>query len=415
MRNLRKLFCVACIAFFFTSCEENYNDKLFWPGEISQNYGSYIKPYTLDLTYSGEKLTGKTVSFKTDDSETGTLTLNDIIPGETSTPISHVKLYENAEKGVYTFSGTNITMGGATVKYNGVITPKNLKLALDVKIANAGELTKSYGFGKYAMKEAEDPEAFQYMIFEGACYFSLIPQEGVTMDNAPFMSLLGVIGSSILQVATPQLIKDIKLEENGTITAKFSPDPIDTEQLFTLALNGTSEEEIQTIVRSRTYLPSPSGLAYWSRVNNKFILQLNIPAIVNEIVKNSEQQIDNGFINGITEAILKTNPIRLKSLLGALNAIVDNQILGYLVNTDDATFSALFSCIKSGIPMNVTHTEDGHTYLFLDYQTLTPIINVFSKIKVDLGMLQLDLATIAEEWKLMQTVNIGLNLVPNTK
>ena len=105
MRNLRKLFYVACAVFFFTSCEETYNDKLFWPGEISQEYGSYIKPYTLDLTYSGEKLVGKTVSFKTGDSETGTLTLNDVIPGEKETPISHIQLYENEEKGYYTFSG----------------------------------------------------------------------------------------------------------------------------------------------------------------------------------------------------------------------------------------------------------------------------------------------------------------------
>ena len=102
MRNLRKLFYVACAVFFFTSCEETYNDKLFWPGEISQEYGSYIKPYTLDLTYSGEKLVGKTVSFKTGDSETGTLTLNDVIPGEKETPISHIQLYENEEKGYYT-------------------------------------------------------------------------------------------------------------------------------------------------------------------------------------------------------------------------------------------------------------------------------------------------------------------------
>ncbi|MCS3314806.1 DUF4925 domain-containing protein [Bacteroides sp. BFG-637] len=117
MRNLRKLSYVACAVFFFTSCEETYNDKLFWPGEISQEYGSYIKPYTLDLTYSGEKLIGKTVSFKTEDSETGTLTLNNIIPGEKETPISRIQLYENEKKGYYTFSGTNITMGGATVKY----------------------------------------------------------------------------------------------------------------------------------------------------------------------------------------------------------------------------------------------------------------------------------------------------------
>ena len=130
MKNLRKLFCVACAVLFFTSCEETYNDKLFWPGEISQEYGSYIKPYTLDLTYSGEKLIGKTASFKTEDSETGTLTLNGIIPGEVTTPISRIKLNENGEKDAYTFSGTNITMGGVTVKYNGIITPKAMKLSL---------------------------------------------------------------------------------------------------------------------------------------------------------------------------------------------------------------------------------------------------------------------------------------------
>ena len=74
MKTLRKLLLVACAAFFFTSCEETYNDKLFWPGELSQEYGSYIKPSTLDLTYSGEKLIGKSVSFITEDSKKGTLT-----------------------------------------------------------------------------------------------------------------------------------------------------------------------------------------------------------------------------------------------------------------------------------------------------------------------------------------------------
>ena len=69
MKTLRKLLLVACAAFFFTSCEETYNNKLFWPGELSQEYGSYIKPSTLDLTYSGEKLIGKSVAFITEDSK----------------------------------------------------------------------------------------------------------------------------------------------------------------------------------------------------------------------------------------------------------------------------------------------------------------------------------------------------------
>ena len=391
MRNLRKLFYVACAVFFFTSCEETYNDKLFWPGEISQEYGSYIKPYTLDLTYSGEKLVGKTVSFKTGDSETGTLTLNDVIPGEKETPISHIQLYENEEKGYYTFSGTNITMGGATVKYSGSITPKTMKLDLNVVMADPQKLVNKYDFALYEMVQDLTNE-FHPVQYKGACYFD--------------------------QTLIPQLIKDIKLEKDGTITAYYSSDPINEELLF-LPLNGDEAEvvqkQIQTVIENRTYEKSPNGLAYWGQANNKLILKLNIPAIITEIIKNSQQQIDGELINGITEAILKTAPIRLKSLLSTLNAIVNNDILGYLVMVDDASFTALFNCIKNGIPMNITHTKDGHTYLYLDYQTLTPVINILSGIKVDLGGLSLDLAMIAEQWKLMQLFNLGLDLVPSTK
>ncbi|UVO69516.1 DUF4925 domain-containing protein [Bacteroides ovatus] len=67
---------------------------------------------------------------------------------------------------------------------------------------------------------------------------------------------------------------------------------------------------------------------------------------------------------GLLKPFSKRLPIRLKSLLSTLNAIVNNDILGYLVMVDDASFTALFNCIKNGIPMNITHTKDGHTYLY---------------------------------------------------
>lgn len=110
------------------------------------------------------------------------------------------------------------------------------------------------------------------------------------------------------------------------------------------------QKQIQTVIENRTYEKSPNGLAYWGQANNKLILKLNIPAIITEIIKNSQQQIDGELINGITEAILKTDPIRLKSLLSTLNAIVNNDILGYLVMVDDASFTALFNCIKMVFP-----------------------------------------------------------------
>lgn len=413
MRNLEKLFWVACAVFFFTSCEETYNDKLFWPGEISREYGSYIKPYTLDLTYSGENLIGKTVSFKTEDSETGTLTLNDVIPGEASTPINGILLYENGKKDAYSFSGTNMTMSGATVKYTGEITPKAMKLAVEVKMANSSELAKSYGFGTFEMIDNEGE--FLYYKFKGAAYLNMIPKEGFE-DGAFMMSAIGVIGGNILQILIPQLIKDIKIDDNGTIIANYSSDPIDMEKTMSLIGQEDAGAEIQKLVDSRAYLPSPTGLAYWNKINGKFLLKLNIPAIINEVIKNSQQQVDSGLINSITEAIFKTDPIRLKNLLGILNTIINNEVLGYIVNTDNTTFSALFSCIKDGIPMNITHTEDGHTYLYLDYQTLTPVINVVSGIKVNLEGMEFDLSMmLGEPWKLMETVNIGLDLVPVTK
>ena len=48
MRTLKRLFYVACTAFLLTSCEETYDDKLYRPGQLCQEYGSYITPATLN-------------------------------------------------------------------------------------------------------------------------------------------------------------------------------------------------------------------------------------------------------------------------------------------------------------------------------------------------------------------------------
>lgn len=161
MKTLRKLLLVACAAFFFTSCEETYNNKLFWPGELSQEYGSYIKPSTLDLTYSGEKLIGKSVSFITEDSKKGTLTLNDVIPGEKETSF-RVELLEKEDN--YTFSGETVSAAGATVTYTGAITPKTMKLDLNVTMPQSqwmnsyllSELTRGRGKTSYVIRRPDN-------------------------------------------------------------------------------------------------------------------------------------------------------------------------------------------------------------------------------------------------------------------
>lgn len=396
MRNLRKLFCVACIIFFFTACEETYNDKLFWPGEISQEYGSYIKPYTLDLTYSGEKLIGKTVSFKTEDSETGTLTLNDVIPGEKETPISRIQLYESRDKDSYTFSGTNITMGGVTVKYEGKITPKNMQLSLDVTMAYANSVANAYVFPAYSHTTNEEGITRN----SGASYVNITTKTGGESIQ-PVILQVQQMATNVLDVIFPYVLKDITLEKNGFITAYYTTSPVDMNEIMEIANSGKTDAEFKKLINKRSYALSPKGLAYWNQTGNKaFVVQLDIPAIISLIAQNNGQQIDPQLIAGISEALLKSNPARLKLTLSAINMVLNNEIITYILKLNDDTFATLLTWMKNGIPMGINQTKD-HTYIYFNKETLMPFISIVG------SLLETDLSEVAV---LFDKMEIGVDL-----
>lgn len=398
MKNLRKLFYLTCALFFFASCEETYNDKLFWPGEISQEYGSYIKPYTLDLTYSGEKLIGKTASFKTEDSETGTLTLNDIIPGEASTPISGIKLYENGEKDAYTFSGTNTTMGGVIVKYNGVITPKTMKLSLDVTMSYANKLAHSYVFPAYSHTTAEETTIRN----SGASYVNITMKEEVG-SLAPIALQIQQMATNVLDVLFPYVLKNITLEKNGIVSANYTTSPVDMNEIMEVANAGKTDAEFKELINQRTYISSPKGLAYWNQTgNNEFVVQLNIPAILSLIAENNGQQVDPQLIAGISEALLKSDPARLKLTLSTLNIILNNEIITYISKMDDNTFATLLKWMKNGIPMGISQATKDHTYIYFPKETLIPFIDIIG------SLLGSDLTEVAG---LFDKMEIGTDLI----
>lgn len=402
MRNLEKLFWVACAVFFFTSCEETYNDKLFWPGEISQEYGSYIKPYTLDLTYSGEKLIGKTVSFKTEDSETGTLTLNGIIPGETTTPINGIKLYESGEKDAYTFSGKNTTMGGATVEYEGKITPKTMQLSLEVTMAHVNSIAKTYVFPNRSYTDPTSPSTRQ----SGASYINI---EASDFMGAMIAGILPQLAYPILDTMLPYALQSIELKKDGNVSAYYTTDPFDFNEIT--ANQTLTDNEFKQWIQSRNYGPSPKGLAYWSYSNNILLVQLNVPAVISLIAQNNGQELDPKLINGICEALLKADPIRLKAALSAVNLILNNEVINYILNVDDATFTTIFSWIKDGIPLEIKRTQE-HTYAYLTKQSLMPIMKValpmLSEQLEELGMSADDILGLLTT---IDTMNIGLDLV----
>ena len=399
MKTLRKLFYVACTTFFLTSCEETYNDKLFWPGELSQEYGSYIKPSTLDLTYSGEKLIGKTVNFQTEDSKKGTLTLNDIIPGEKETSF-RINLSEQEDN--YTFSGETVSCAGATVKYAGSITPKTMKLDLNVtmpqnqwiKTYQMSELTRGRGkdvvrnqtTGEYEWGESDN------QILTAALYTDMDLE--MVKDAGSLYATVSVIIKGMGGYLLPQLLKSVTLESDGNITAEYTSDelqlgeqkfseidmdnPASQQQLINfimmkLMFNTLSADDITDATQGRNYAKSPRGLAFWYLKNDLLYVKLNLPGIISLTMQGQGQTVDAHLIAGIADAILKSNPFLLKTLLGIVSESLDNSLLSMIANMDHQSFQMFFSWIKEGIPMQI-EKENGHTHIYLNREALSPLI-----------------------------------------
>lgn len=443
MKTLRKLFYVACTTFFLTSCEETYNDKLFWPGELSQEYGSYIKPSTLDLTYSGEKLIGKTVSFQTEDSKKGTLTLNDIIPGEKETSF-RINLSEQEDN--YTFSGETVSGAGATVKYAGSITPKTMKLDLNVtmpqnqwiKTYQMSELTRGRGkdvirnqtTGEYEWGESDN------QILTAALYTDMDLE--MVKDAGSLYATVSVIIKGMGGYLLPQLLKSVTLESDGNITAEYTSDelqlgeqkfseidmdnPASQQQLINfimmkLMFNTLSADDITAATQGRNYADSPRGLAFWYLKNDLLYVKLNLPSIISLAMQGQGQTVDAHLIAGIADAILKSNPFLLKTLLGVVSESLDNSLLSMIANMDHQSFQMFFSWIKEGIPMQI-EKENGHTHIYLNREALSPLIAFIPHLQPvmegipNFGPMLYNsyIGPLYDNWSIITQLDLGLDL-----
>ena len=443
MKTLRKLFYVACTTFFLASCEETYNDKLFWPGELSQEYGSYIKPSTLDLTYSGEKLIGKTVSFQTEDSKKGTLTLNDIIPGEKETSF-RINLSEQEDN--YTFSGETVSCAGATVKYAGSITPKTMKLDLNVtmpqnqwmKTYQMSELTRGRGkdvirnqtTGEYEWGESDN------QILTAALYTDMDLE--MVKDAGSLYATVSVIIKGMGGYLLPQLLKSVTLESDGNITAEYTSDELQLgEQKFSeidmdnpasqqqvinfimmkLMFNTLSADDITAATQGRNYAESPRGLAFWYLKNDLLYVKLNLPSIISLAMQGQGQTVDAHLIAGIADAILKSNPFLLKTLLGVVSESLDNSLLSMIANMDHQSFQMFFSWIKEGIPMQI-EKENGHTHIYLNREALSPLIAFIPHLQPvmegipNFGPMLYNsyLGPLYDNWSIITQLDLGLDL-----
>ena len=121
--------------------------------------------------------------------------------------------------------------------------------------------------------------------------------------------------------------------------------------MMKLMFNTLSADDITAATQGRNYAESPRGLAFWYLKNDLLYVKLNLPGIISLTMQGQGQTVDAHLIAGIADAILKSNPFLLKTLLGVVSESLDNSLLSMIANMDHQSFQMFFSWIKEGIPM----------------------------------------------------------------
>lgn len=324
--------------------------------------GLYIGTYTgtnLVLKYGDEELNGKTVIFDATDGKNISLLLADVIPGDTTTIISGIQLIDS------TFIGETATTA-ANVKYTGSLSNKVLTLALDIAMKDPNNWIGNYALGNYSAGNLDSFGSDFSIVATSPLY---VEWQGIEDGTAPlYAGLLRGVGGILL----PQVLKNITLESDGNITAQYSSKSItmDQEKIMGM-LNGIvpSEEDIKTLIPT-SWSYSPKNLAYWYEKDEQLYIKLNIAAIIGTAMGG-----DASGLSSIISEVLHGSPASIKAMIKNIFNINFDKV-------SDKTFETLLDWVNNGIPMNVK-TINGHTYIYLDKEALTPLLKSYETGEVD--------------------------------
>ncbi len=420
--------CLAGTSALFTACDEDYPGPN--PVDVTAHYSNYSSNAAsyLELTYNGKAMSGKSVDFSTVAGETANLTFYDVIPGEKSITITSVPLSGDAEG--YSFSGSGAGENtSSSFNFEGRAVKGKLTLTLsDVKMGNAELWAKTYAVTnvvergpKQTVKEEKDNDTTTYVwttssneLLKSPCY--LDAELELTKECYDAQSSLKML-QGILGYILPQYLKDITLDTDGTISASFSSDKLNAKQIVGVLLMGLSQSHLDAVLEGRTYKSSQStDFVYWYPKDGHLMLKIDLVNIIARIAGgNDGQQISKEVINGLVNAIVQMDALRLKSLLATLNESLDNEILGALVNIDDDSFQTVLKWLGEGIPAHV-EMEEGQTRIYVDKEVLTPLFKLLpvlaplikDALPAGGNMIQSMLTSLSELPSAVKTFRLGL-------
>lgn len=280
MMNYQTMFKTAlltCTLGMMAACSNDSFDES--TPYIAKNFSNKLadgNKANLTLTYSGDTLIGKNVTFQTNNTETATITLQNILPHESEITISNVTLNTDG-KGGYSFNGTITTPLNTTFSYVGNITENHMNMELkDVKIpgnyltevgtwtagkpGEYGDLTYGFGHGIAQVKDISIDMGLGFPI------------------TLPAGNDFGQMAGNILGNFIGTVLRDVTFNANGNITASYAPIPADMADHITELLGSPLQRE------DSEWKQSPTNLATAFMTNDSTLyVTPNVDMIIRQI------------------------------------------------------------------------------------------------------------------------------------
>lgn len=335
-KNLFYLFALICSMSLFTACSDD-DDDVKVNTDLNTTYTSADATNQLVLTYGGEVMLGKKVSFDTTDGKNATIVLEGadisltrsnmsaglvnpgVIPGESKVAFS-VALQPVANG--YTFEGEHTT-DNYTMKYKGAVEKGKLNLGLNVELLGDNTLVGSVWnlapYNPWGDKSTplhavwESSKSFSVVIFPGTPATDMQPGDLISMIGGVGMIPVGDKGQKNLNEVLSYLLKNVTFMKDGNIVASYS-------------------EAADMAVPN--FKDSPLNMVQYAVKNGKLYLYLNVEAIMAVAAQADTKALD---IETILPAILPkllelipmiSNGIPLGYSIeeGALKVYIDNEL-----------------------------------------------------------------------------------------
>lgn len=374
--------------------------------------GLYIGTYsgkTLVLSYGKTLLVGKEAIFDATDGDNVSLLLKDVIPGESATTITGVKVANGA------FSGT-FTASTADVAYEGALKDKVLTLNVNVTMKDPDKLAKSYSLGEYALDGKN--------IKSSPLFFGYANSSSSEADSHLTHTIFRGVGAILL----PQLLKSVTFEADGNIRAEYSSRAIVADMdMLGMAMFGSAPtvKYVTSLIPTDGWKVSPKSYVYWFAKDGKVYVKLDVATIVSQALGDAA----NAELLALIPQILAGDAATVKALLGKLAGFDLSMV-------SDDTIKMLQSWITNGIPLNVK-VENGYTSLYLDRSAFDPIfidkkyqsdgslqgnnsdaMKLFGALMTtnllpeEIKLVGIVLQGLVGQWSETSTFDVGLNLKP---